>query len=239
MNEDTPLITVETEAPGPIMLRDKLIDLKEKLITESAIVEKMIQKCIDGLEKNDNGAFIQVADSLEHTVNDMETLIDKLCTVTIALYHPEAKDLRTLLMVFKMNGNLERMADLTVNISRSGLFLIERPPLLPFLDLPKIARAAQTMVKDSISAFIDEDAELALSVCRRDSQVDLLNAQFFRQLMGFMHSDPTTIERALHLSRVSHNFERIADLSTNIAEESIYITDGRVIRHRAKDLKTA
>jgi phosphate transport system protein len=134
-------------------------------------------------------------------------------------------------MVMKMGNDLERIGDHAVNIAESGLYLIERPQVKPFVDIPRMSEVTIKMLKDGIQAFINEDADLAKSVCERDSIVDELRIQILRELITFMVSDATTIERCLHLIRVSGNLERIADLSTNMCEEVIFMVKGRVIKH--------
>jgi len=130
-----------------------------------------------------------------------------------------------------MNNDLERIADMAENISESALFLIERPMVKPLIDLPKMAEETMRMLKDSIDSFIKNDPKLAKSVCERDDVVDAYRDQILRELVTYMISDPTTIERALHLERISRNLERIADLATNIGEDVIYIVEGKVIKH--------
>jgi phosphate transport system protein len=137
-----------------------------------------------------------------------------MCIICIAQFEPKARDLRTILMVMKINNDLERIADHAVNIAESGLFLIERPPVKPLMDIPRMAQIAVKMLKDSISAFINEDAELAYNVSIRDNDVDALRDQIVRELVTFMSSAPATIERAFQLMRISNNLERISDLST-------------------------
>ena len=149
----------------------------------------------------------------------------------IAQYEPRAKDLRTILMVMKMNNDLERVGDHAVNIAECSLFLIERPSLKPLLDIPRMAEESVGMLKDAIEAFIKEDALLAAMVCERDNIVDNLGQQILRELITFMSADSTTIERSMRLLNIARNLERIGDLSTNISEDVIFMVEGRVIKH--------
>jgi len=149
----------------------------------------------------------------------------------IAQYEPRAKDLRTILMVMKMNNDLERVGDHAVNIAECSLFLIERPSLKPLLDIPRMAEESVGMLKDSIEAFIKEDSLLAAMVCERDNIVDNLGQQILRELITFMGADSTTIERSMRLLNIARNLERIGDLSTNISEDVIFMVEGRVIKH--------
>ena len=126
---------------------------------------------------------------------------------------------------------MERIADHGVNIAEKALFLIERPPVKPLIDLPRMAEIALGMLKDSISSFINEDDRLAQEVLQRDNIVDAFTDQILRELITFMSSDPGTIERSLNLIMVSRNLERIADLATNIGEDVVFMVEGKVVKH--------
>jgi phosphate transport system protein len=156
----------------------------------------------------------------------------------IAQYEPKAKDLRTILMVLKINNDLERAADHAVNISESALFLIGQPPVKPLLDIPRMAKESISMLKDSISSFVSENPVLAQNVCERDSIVDGLANQILRELITFMTSSAGTIERSVHLLAIARNLERIADLSTNISEDVIFMVEGKNIKHHILDRVT-
>jgi len=134
-------------------------------------------------------------------------------------------------MISRMNNDLERMGDEAVNISEGALFLIKRPEVKPLIDIPKMAEEARSMMRDSLKSFMEEDTQLAKDVCQRDDIVDGLRDDVLRELITFMASDPTTIERSNHLIRISRSLERIADLSTNICEDVIYMVEGKTIRH--------
>ncbi|MFW5799688.1 MAG: phosphate signaling complex protein PhoU [Spirochaetota bacterium] len=218
------------------MLPEKILKLKEKIIYEATIVEKMITKCIEGLLNKETEKINEVMNKDEPTINEIEVEIDELCVETIALFNPTAGDLRTVLMILKMNNDLERMGDLCVNIAQSAHYLIERPEVKPLIDLPRMGRETAKMLKDSITSFTEKDNVIAKDVCERDDVVDNLANQILRELITYMISDPKTIERSLHLLRVAKNLERIADLSTNISEDVIYMTEGKVIRHGKSDI---
>ncbi len=213
------------------MLEERMQELKKKLMEYSSLVEDILNEVIHGLLKKDGRMLRDVINNREPLANSYETDIDEMCVQIIAQYQPTAVNLRTILMIMKMNNDLERMADHAVNISESGLYLIERPLVKPMIDLPRMAEVTAGMMKDAIGSFVNEDAELAQDVCMRDTTVDNFMDQIMRELITFMISDPQTIERALHLSRIAHNLERIADLSTNIGEDVIFIVKGRVIKH--------
>jgi phosphate transport system protein len=210
---------------------DKLPSLRRQIIEYANHVEDMIDKSIKGLLEHDSDLLRKLIEIDESKANETEIILDELCAATIAQYEPRARELRTVLMALKMNNDLERVADHAVNISQSALFLINRPAVKPFIDIPRMAEIAVKMLKDSIASFINEDAALARDVCERDSIVDSLDAQILMELITFMMSDAKTIERSIHLLNIARNLERIADLSTNICEDVIYMVEGKVIKH--------
>jgi phosphate transport system protein len=213
------------------MLEEKMVALRKELIEYATHVEGMIDKTITGLMRKDSSILTEVIETDEPKANECEITIDELCTTMIAQYEPRAKDLRTILMVMKMNNDLERVGDHAVNIAECSLFLIERPSLKPLLDIPRMAEESVGMLKDAIEAFIKEDALLAAMVCERDNIVDNLGQQILRELITFMSADPATIERSMRLLNIARNLERIGDLSTNISEDVIFMVEGRVIKH--------
>lgn len=213
------------------MLTGRLDQLKERLMHSGSIVEGMIAKSIQGLIQREKGMLLEVIEKDEPKENELEVEIEETCIQLTARYQPQAKDLRTIMMISRINNDLERMGDEAVNIAEGALFLIERPEVKPLIDIPRMAQDAEGMVKDSLNSFMNEDTGLARSVCERDDVVDGLRDQVLRELITFMASDPTTIERSIHLIRVSRSLERIADLSTNICEDIIYMVDATTIKH--------
>ncbi len=213
------------------MLPERLLKLKEQIVVEASLVEKMIKNGMEGLIKKDAEKLKSVIQKDEPDLNDSELEVDEKCVELIALFQPEAGDLRTVLMILKMNNDIERMGDLAVNLAQSALFLIERPEVKPYIDLPRMGDETVKMLKDSISSFTEKDTQLAKDVCERDDVVDNLGNQILRELITYMIDDPKTIERSLHILRIARNLERIADLSTNIAEDVIFMAEGIIIRH--------
>lgn len=213
------------------MYLKRLDDLKENIIKYASLIREMIDKSFAGLiEKTDEKAK-EVINILEPIVNEKEIELDEECINIIALYQPEAKDLRTVMMISKMVNDLERMGDKAVNIAESVLYLYDKPLVKPLIDLPRMLKETIQMIDDSINAFINEDINLAYTVLERDDIVDNLRDQILRELITYMLADASTIERSLHLLRVSRNLEKIADLTTNICEEVIYIKEGKIIKH--------
>lgn len=214
-----------------MILEDKINEYKKKLIDYADLIENMMDKSIKGLLSKETTWLVDVIETDEPKANNFEIELERIGTILIALYAPIAKDLRTILMVLRINNDLERIGDHIVNITESNRFLIEQPMVKPLLNIPKMSTETIKMLRNSITAFIREDAELAKNVCEHDSVVDELMKQFIRELILLMSASFETIETSLHLIRVAHNLERIADLSTNISEDVIYMVEGRVIKH--------
>ncbi len=213
------------------MIQTKLNELKQRILNYASLIEVMLEKSIAGLVGSDSEALREVIENLESQANEYEIEIDEKCISFIAQYQPKAGDLRTVAMILKMNNDLERMGDLSVNIAESSEFLIARPRVKPLIDIPNMAEKTRDMLKDSIKAFISRDVELAQSVCNRDDIVDKLKEQILRELITYMISDSTIIPNAIHLIRISRSIERIADLTTNICEDIIFIAEGTIIKH--------
>jgi phosphate transport system protein len=209
----------------------KLNRMKKEFLEYATVVEGMLEKSVAGLTKNDEAILRDVIVNDEPKVNEYEIRLDEKCIAVIAQHQPAGKALRTIFMMANINSNLERMGDHAVTICESGLFLVARPPVKQLIDIPRMGEVVKGMIGDSIKSFVDEDAVLAQNVCERDDIVDGLRDQILRELITFMSSDPTTIERALHLMKISSNLERVADLTTNICEDVIYMVKGKMIKH--------
>jgi phosphate transport system protein len=212
--------------------QQELQKLKEALLKMAALVEEAISTAVQSLVKRDSDLAKKTFEG-EDQINRMEIDIEDTCLKLLALRQPMAADLRFITSAMKIITDLERMGDQAVNIAERAISLNQEPQLKPYIDIPRIAEIAQSMVKDVLDAFVNSDSKLARSVCERDDMVDGLNDQVFRELLTFMMSDPKTITRAVHLMIVCRCLERIADHATNIAEDVIFLVDARVIKHHA------
>ena len=213
------------------VLEQKLNELKERLFVMAGIAEGMVTDSVKSLVDRDLELARKVVEADEDRVNHLEIEIEDAAINMIALYQPEASNLRTIAMVIKINNDLERLGDHAVNIAEATQYLIARPAVKPLLDLPRMSELSITMLKDALDSFTRADADLAYSVCGRDSVVDSLKDQILRELVSYMTGDATTTDRAMKLMMVALNLERIADHATNIAEDVIYIVRGEVIKH--------
>jgi len=209
----------------------ELVLLKGELLSMASLVEQAMHGSIQALVERDEELAQKVISS-DDAINMAEIKIDDFCLKLLALHQPTAIDLRFITSALKIDNDLERMGDQAVNIAERALELIKEPLLKPLIDIPRMAELAQKMVKDSLDAFVHKDPDLAREVCRRDDQVDALNDQVFRELLTYMMQDPRTITRAVHLLLVGRHLERIADHATNIAEDVIYMVQGKIIKHR-------
>lgn len=219
------------------MLKERIHELKKLLIANSTLAESMIEKSIDGLLKKKRHLFDEVINKDEPRVNEREIEIEELVISTIARYQPEASDLREILMILKMNNDIERIGDHAVNIAYSGMYLIDTLPLEPFKYLPEMAHKTISMFKDAITAFIEKDVNLAKKVCERDDMVDDLRNKIVRNTIECMLKDSSIVERAIRFVSITKDLERIADLSTNIGEDVIYMIEGRIIKHHHDEEK--
>jgi phosphate transport system protein len=213
---------------------DKSLDqLNRKIIEMGTISETMIGRAVQALAER----HVEMTDevfALEGRINHMQIEIDEDALRLLATQQPVAADLRFLVAAMKINGELERIGDQAVNICESTRLLLQQPPLKPLVILPMMAETAQKMVRESLNAFVSRDPVLAKSVILEDDRVDNFKDQVFRELLTYMMSEPSTIPRAMSLVLISRNLERIGDQATNIAEEVIYMVEGKDVRHPAK-----
>jgi phosphate transport system protein len=215
---------------------DELKTLKEKLLEMAARAEEQIALAIRGLKDREEKLACQVLDR-EESINLLDIEIDEMCMRLLALRQPMATDLRFITSAMKISNDLERIGDLAVNIAERTIDLLKSPQLKPLIDIPRMARLSQDMVRDALNAFVNLDDKLARDVCERDDKVDQLNDQVFRELLTYMMQDPGTISRAVDLILVGRHLERIADHATNIGEDVIYMVKGKTIKHHIEETR--
>jgi phosphate transport system protein len=223
------------EGPMPTEHTDKRYEeelkrLREEILYMGGLVEDQIQKAVKSLVDRDS-ELAQIIIERDHEVNRLDVEIDDLCIRLLALHQPAGKDLRFITTGLKITTDLERIGDMSVNLSERALELNQEPQLKPYIDIPRMARIAQRMIRESLDAFVREDTDLALKVCKDDEEIDQLNSQIFREVISFMIEDPHTINRAMKISSISKYLERMADHATNIAEMVIFMAKGKSIRH--------
>ncbi len=212
---------------------EELEQLKTKLLEMSSLVEAAIQRSITAVTQKDRSAAEEVFRN-EARINQIEIDIDEFAVNLLALHQPMAADLRLIVAALKINTDLERMGDLSVNIAQRALSLIEEPMITPMIDIPHIAGLVQSMVRKALDAFVMRDADLARSVLASDDAVDSLRTACYHELVSYMEKDPQHIRQALDLLAVTRNLERIADHSTNVAEDVLFLVKGVDVRHHAE-----
>ncbi|HYH44805.1 MAG TPA: phosphate signaling complex protein PhoU, partial [Thermoanaerobaculia bacterium] len=211
-------------------LDQDLGQIRKSLLRMAATAEGMVAEATEALIQRDSALCRRVIDR-DREVDQMEMDLDEVCHRVLGCRQPTACDLRFLVAVMKITGDLERIGDSAVNIAQSVLNLNDQPQLKPYVDLPHLSELARGMVRRSLDSFVNEDPGAAAEVLQSDDEVDALYKKLFQELQGYMVEDASTVSRALHLLLIARNLERIGDYATNIAEDVIYYVDGRDVRH--------
>jgi phosphate transport system protein len=214
----------------------ELRELHLKLLEMGGFVEKQIANAITALvERDDDLARLTI--ERDHAANKMDVEIDEHCLRLLALHQPAGRDLRLITTALKITTDLERIGDMAVNICERVIELNPEPQLKPMIDIPRMAEIAGLMLRESLDAFVRGDVDLALKVCRDDDRIDNLTTQLFREILSYMAEDAQTISRGIRLVFVAKYLERIADHATNIAEDVVFLVEGKVIRHHPEAIE--
>jgi phosphate transport system protein len=208
----------------------QLNEIRENLLLMSSLTERNLGLAMRALEQRDD-ALCDTVEAEDNQIDDLEIHIDELVITYMATHGPIAKDCRLMLTASKISNNLERIADQATKIARRARELNTEPLLKPLIDIPLMAETAQEMLRDSITAYVDGDVDLAIEIIARDKSVDAINKQLARELTSYMIESPKTITRALNLMTIAKAIERVADHCTNIAEEVVYLYRGKDVRH--------
>ena len=218
---------------------EQLDQLKQRLLDMSERAEALVELSVDALLHRDAGKADAAIEG-DGEIDSLEVEVEGLAVSLLALQQPMARDLRFIISAIKISSDLERVGDHAVNIAQSTQRLVEmRSNITPDPEIEDMARRARLMLGDSLDAFVRADGVLGRDVCLRDDQVDALHDSLFRILLTHMLEDPTTISAALELFLVSRNLERVADLATNIAEDAVYLAEGKTIKHRLESRHSA
>jgi phosphate transport system protein len=212
-------------------LDEKIQSLLERLLLMGRLAESMVQIALRILIERDESLGKELLEK-ENEVNELQIEIDDTAVKLTALQQPVGGDVRFLFMASRIATELERIGDQAVNISENAHYVLKAPPLKPLVDLPVMGEIAERMVRSSLDALVSKECALANQVLEEEKKVDAYRDQIFRVLLTYMMADPGTIERALALILISRNLERVGDHATNIAEEVIYLVEGREVRHR-------
>jgi phosphate transport system protein len=198
-------------------------------------VERQIHGAIEALTEMDAEKARSVI-AADEEIDRMEMAIEESAIALLALQQPVAVDLRLLIAALKINNDLERIGDHAVNIAEGALRLSGQKPFKPFIDIPYMADVAMSMLKQSLDAFVNRDAELAKRVIKKDDILDEKNMSIIRELLTYMAEHPSLITYCLELISISKNLERVGDLATNICEDTIFIAEARWVKHHATEL---
>ena len=213
----------------------ELEELNQSLLQMGGLVEQSIRRAVQSVVEREKEVAKQVMRD-EERINQMQLEIDAATTRLLALNQPVASDLRRLTAILKINTDLERMGDLAVNIAERAISLANRPKLKAMVDIPKMASLTESMLLRSLDAFVKGDAELATSVLLADNEVDNLRDVVYEEMVALMQREPMVVPGAVDLMFVARNLERIADHSTNIAEDVIFLVRGEDVRHHHSQL---
>jgi phosphate transport system protein len=212
---------------------DELTRLKDRLLQMSGQAQDALHRAVHAVLDREPAAAEKVI-AEDAAIDALEVEIEEMVTNLLALHQPMARDLRLVLAALKISNDLERVGDHAVNISISAKRLVENRPITPEPELVEMGRVAAEMMSQALEAFVRGDAEAGRAVCRRDDYVDALHRSMFRILLTHMAEDPHTIGAAMELFLVSRNLERVADLATNIAEDVVFLVEGKTIKHGAE-----
>jgi phosphate transport system protein len=212
----------------------ELQELKNGLVYLGALTEKAIQAAMKSLLER-NSALAHLVIKADSEIDKLDAELEERCIRILALRQPTAIDLRFITTAIKINGHLERIGDMAVNIAEKAIFLNEEPQLKSYIDLPRMADLVVEMIKLSLDSLIKNDLLLAEKVRQKEQVVDDLNEQIFRELLTFMMEDSKSIHRALLIMQISKNLERIADHVKGIADMVTYLVTGQSVRHQTTE----
>lgn len=220
-------------ATGARHFHEELAQLKARLLEMSSMAEDLLRLAVEALRERDTAKADAVVLG-DRELDALEMEVDDACIHLLALQQPMARDLRLITMAMKISNDLERVGDHAVNIAEAVEHLVGQPPFATFPEIEEMARLASEMLSDALDDFVRGDTQGAREVCLRDDRVDSLHDSLFRILLTHMMEDPRRIGAAMSMFLVSRNLERIADLATNIAEDVVFLVEGRTIKHGAE-----
>ena len=208
-------------------LERELRRVQDSLLRMGDMVDAAVGRALTALSERDS-RLAQETVLGDAEVNALRYRVEEDCLTLIATQQPAAGDLRIVMAAFSIVSDLERMADHAAGIARTVLRMGDEPLLKPLIDIPRMAEVCRDMLRQSLRAFVDRDADTARRIARQDDVIDGLYQQVFRELLSFMVEDPHTTTRALYLLFTAHNLERIGDRITNIVERVVFMTSGEM-----------
>ncbi|MEK7774449.1 MAG: phosphate signaling complex protein PhoU [Candidatus Zixiibacteriota bacterium] len=214
-------------------LQREIDRLRNKILSLSAFVEEDVRKAARAVTDRDLTLAQQVID-LDNQIDTMEVDIEEDCLKILALHQPVAIDLRYIIAVLKINNDLERIGDIAVNMAERASFLAIKEPMEMPIDFSRMVAIVQGMLRKSIDSLVNSDVVLATEVIKSDDEIDSLNRESYQLIQAKMKSDPARLDSYTQLLALSRHLERIGDHATNIAEDVIYMVEGRIARHRTE-----
>lgn len=220
----------------PKHLQREIENLKKRILDLGARIETVVHEAIHSIEERDAVLAQKIIDEdieIDHT----EVEVEEDCLKILALYQPVAIDLRFIVAILKINNDLERIGDLGVNIAERSIFLASVPKVNASLDFAGMSKKTESMLNRCLDALVNMSSKLANEVCADDDEVDAMNRRMYLKIQEAMQEYPDQVPSLIHLLSVSRHLERIADHATNIAEDVVYMIEGRIVRHKAEDYK--
>ena len=217
-----------------LLLHKEMERLKNEMLALSAVVEELLRKAMSALQEH-NAERAREVIAADERVDQLEVELEETALKIIALHQPVADDLRLIVSVLRINSDLERIGDLAVNIAERASYLAGAEALAVPIDFAPMAEKAQEMLTKSLDSFVNMDTALAKQVLDMDNEVDAMNRRMYCAVYELIRKNPEDVEVLLHLLSASRHLERIADHATNIAEDVIYMVDGRIVRHKPEE----
>ncbi|MBN2804769.1 MAG: phosphate signaling complex protein PhoU [Deltaproteobacteria bacterium] len=212
------------------LISKEIKKLKHNLLYMGGKVEHNFTRAVNSIENRDVELANKVINN-DIEIDTMEVDIEEESLKILALHQPVAKDLRFIVTTLKVNNDLERIDDFCVHLAKHALFFADKPLFKMPFEFNKMASLVRTMLKESLDSLVELDQAKAIKVREKDDAVDDINKQMYKTALEIMRSNPDMIELQMHAVGISNSFERIADLSTNIAEDVIYLVSGQIVRH--------
>ena len=219
----------------PAHLQREIDILKKQIRSLGVAVEDSVSRAVEALENRDAALAYEVIKD-DETIDRSEVAVEEECLKIIALYQPVAMDLRFIIAILKINSDLERIGDIAVNIAERAAVLATRPRLAISISFVEMAKKVRLMVIKGLDALVNMDTELARQICADDDEVDAINKEMFECVQAAIKRHPENVESLVQLLSISRQLERMADHTTNIAEDIIYMIEGEIVRHRHEEL---
>jgi len=221
-----------------VHMKREIDRLKQMLMSLCQVVEDNLRRAVKSIKEQDT-ELAREAIEKDVEIDQMEVDVEEECLKILALYQPVAIDLRFIITALKINNDLERIGDLAVNLAERSVFLAAQETADVFLDLDAMTKKTESMLRKSLDALVNMDSKLAYEVCAADDEVDAMNHQMYLEVQDEIRAHPDRTQSLIHILSASRHLERVADHATNIAEDVIYMIEGRIVRHKAEEYKSA